>query len=296
MSREGYLIVGDSADLSDVVALAESNGLSVTKLDNGFDELTPIDSDEFSSPNYYLDEVLRADFHGKRFEILGKPVHLSNREAQLLEFIVSPPDFIHPHKVIEENVWGSKMIHPRQSTRVYAGYLRKKLKTNEGGAQIESAWGQGLKFVPTGEHVRYNESMRYFEGVNKYTDERLDFDFLQQTFLVDGEPVYPSRPEAAVLEALADRRGHTVSHSVLRSVQYGNETEPITPIQLKVTIAHLRTTLGDNAENPTMIGTDHGLGYCLIPTGDAVRLKKTKLREPVALPVPLTRNPRYNSA
>ena len=58
----------------------------------------------------------------------GALINLSQREFELLSFLIREPEKVHPRQEILEAVWGSPFIGDPNLLDVYVGYLRRKLE------------------------------------------------------------------------------------------------------------------------------------------------------------------------
>jgi two-component system response regulator MprA len=58
----------------------------------------------------------------------GALINLSQREFELLAFLIRQPEKVHPRQEILEAVWGSPFIGDPNLLDVYVGYLRRKLE------------------------------------------------------------------------------------------------------------------------------------------------------------------------
>ena len=89
-------------------------------------------------------------------------------------------------------------------------------------------------------------------------------DFADQQVRLRGESVPLTSREYRLLEELVRRAGSVVTHRYLLEQVWGpeyvNETH-----YLKVLIQRLRQKLGDNADSPTYIRTEWGIGYQFVP-------------------------------
>jgi two-component system response regulator MprA len=58
----------------------------------------------------------------------GRVVELSQREFELLTFLISAPEQVHSRQTILEAVWGAPFIGDPNLLDVYVGYLRRKIE------------------------------------------------------------------------------------------------------------------------------------------------------------------------
>jgi two-component system KDP operon response regulator KdpE len=81
---------------------------------------------------------------------------------------------------------------------------------------------------------------------------------------VDGKPVRLTSTESKLLYYLVRNEGRLLSHENLLTKVWGESYIDARAL-LRVHIQHLRRKLGDNAESPSIIVTEHGMGYKFVP-------------------------------
>ncbi len=96
-----------------------------------------------------------------------------------------------------------------------------------------------------------------------FTSGKLSIDFARNEVLLGGEPVKLTSTERKLLYYLIRNEGRVLSHESLLAKIWG-ETYIDARDLLRVHIQHLRQKLGDNAESPYIIVTEHGMGYKFI--------------------------------
>lgn len=89
---------------------------------------------------------------------------------------------------------------------------------------------------------------------------KLSVDFASNEVMANGKPVKLSATEFKLLHHLIRNEGRLLTHENLLSKVWG-ETYRDARDLLRVHIQHLRQKLGDNAESPSIIVTEHGIGY-----------------------------------
>ena len=78
-----------------------------------------------------------------------EPIPLSNREYELLHYLVTNPNIVLSFEDIGNKIWGSYTIADRRTITVTASRLRKKFKSYAGLSDfIQTEWSEGYKFVP----------------------------------------------------------------------------------------------------------------------------------------------------
>ncbi|MDD4859762.1 MAG: response regulator transcription factor [Dehalococcoidales bacterium] len=114
--------------------------------------------------------------------------------------------------------------------------------------------------------ARVQAVLRRAQGVSvsdeehPYASGKLSVDFSRNEVSLDGKPVKLTSTERKLLYHLIRNEGRILSHESLLSKVWG-ETYIDARDLLRVHIQHLRTKLGDNSESPTIIVTEHGMGY-----------------------------------
>jgi len=93
-----------------------------------------------------------------------------------------------------------------------------------------------------------------------YTSGKLHVDFARNEVTVDGKPVKLTSTEYKLLYYLIQNEGRLLSHENLLTKGCGEAYRDARDL-LRVHIQHLRQKLGDNVESPSIIVTEHGMGY-----------------------------------
>ena len=70
----------------------------------------------------------KIDPQQRRVEVVGKPVHLTPKEFELIQFFVANRGKVLTHRAILSAVWGSGSAEQPEYLRVFIGNLRKKLE------------------------------------------------------------------------------------------------------------------------------------------------------------------------
>jgi two-component system KDP operon response regulator KdpE len=97
----------------------------------------------------YDDGTLRIDLERQQVFRLGKLVHLTSTEFQLLSCLVKHAGMLVPHDEILNEVWGPSYLDATACLSLYIRYLREKLEENPGEPQyIRTKWGAGYWFAP----------------------------------------------------------------------------------------------------------------------------------------------------
>lgn len=93
-----------------------------------------------------------------------------------------------------------------------------------------------------------------------YTSGKLHVDFARNEVTVDGKPVKLTSTEYKLLYYLIKNEGRLLSRENLLTKACGEAYRDARDL-LRVHIQHLRQKLGDNVESPSIIVTEHGMGY-----------------------------------
>ncbi len=94
------------------------------------------------------DFVVDADAH--TISVLGKPVHLTPKEFDLLLHMSRHAGKVLTHRALLTTVWGAQSAHQPEYLRVFIGQLRKKLEAETGKQYIQTEPWVGYRFVPEG--------------------------------------------------------------------------------------------------------------------------------------------------
>ncbi|MGD0096186.1 MAG: response regulator transcription factor [Terracidiphilus sp.] len=82
--------------------------------------------------------------------VLGKAVHLTPKEFDLLLHLARHAGKVITHRALLTAVWGAQSAHQPEYLRVFVGQLRKKLETETGKQYIQTEPWVGYRFVPEG--------------------------------------------------------------------------------------------------------------------------------------------------
>jgi len=82
--------------------------------------------------------------------VLGKPVHLTPKEFELLQHLAQHAGKVMTHRVLLTAVWGAQSAHQPEYLRVFVGQLRKKLESESGKQYIQTEPWVGYRFIPEG--------------------------------------------------------------------------------------------------------------------------------------------------
>lgn len=131
-------------------------------------------------------------------------------------------------------------------------------------------WGADDYITKPFSHIeliaRVQAVLRRVQGLTVSSEERpfvsgkLMVDFASNEVKLDGLPVKLTSTESRLLYLLIRNEGHLVSHQTLLTKVWG-ETYSDARDLLRVHIQHLRQKLGDSVDSPTIIVTEHGMGY-----------------------------------
>jgi two-component system, OmpR family, KDP operon response regulator KdpE len=82
--------------------------------------------------------------------VLGKPIHLTPKEFDLLLHLARHAGKVITHRALLTAVWGAQSAHQPEYLRVFVGQLRKKLDAETGKQYIQTEPWVGYRFVPEG--------------------------------------------------------------------------------------------------------------------------------------------------
>jgi len=122
--------------------------------------------------------------------------------------------------------------------------------------------------------ARVQAVLRRAQGLPVASEERpfvsgkLSVDFASNEVKVDKKPVKLTSTESRLLYLLIRNEGRLVSHENLLSKVWGEAYTDARDL-LRVHIQHLRQKLGDSVESPSIIVTEHGMGYKFVRPGDS---------------------------
>lgn len=114
--------------------------------------------------------------------------------------------------------------------------------------------------------ARVQAVLRRVQGLPVISEERpfvsgkLSIDFAKNEISLDGKPVKLTSTESRLLYYLIKNEGRLLSHENLLRKVWGESYVDARDL-LRVHIQHLRQKLGDSIESPSIIVTEHGMGY-----------------------------------
>ncbi len=82
--------------------------------------------------------------------VLGKPIHLTPKEFDLLLHLARNAGKVMTHRALLTAVWGSQSAHQPEYLRVFVGQLRKKLEGETDRQYIQTEPWVGYRFIPEG--------------------------------------------------------------------------------------------------------------------------------------------------
>jgi two-component system, OmpR family, KDP operon response regulator KdpE len=94
------------------------------------------------------DFMIDADAH--TVTVLGKAVHLTPKEFDLLLHLARHSGKVITHRALLAAVWGAQSAYQPEYLRVFVGQLRKKLETRSDRQYILTEPWVGYRFVPEG--------------------------------------------------------------------------------------------------------------------------------------------------
>jgi two-component system KDP operon response regulator KdpE len=94
------------------------------------------------------DFVIDASAH--TVTLLGKPIHLTPKEFDLLLHLARHAGKVITHRALLIAIWGAQSAHQPEYLRVFVGQLRKKIEGDTGRQYIQTEPWVGYRFIPEG--------------------------------------------------------------------------------------------------------------------------------------------------
>jgi len=111
--------------------------------------------------------------------------------------------------------------------------------------------------------LRRAQGLAVTDEERPFTSGKLSVDFNRNEVLISGEPIKLTSTERKLLYYLIRNEGRILSHESLLTKIWGDTYVDARDL-LRVHIQHLRQKLEDTAESPSIIVTEHGIGYKFI--------------------------------
>ncbi len=108
--------------------------------------------------------------------------------------------------------------------------------------------------------IRRAQGLAVTDEERPFTSGKLSVDFSRNEVIVDGEAIKLTSIERKLLYYLIRNEGRILSHESLLTKVWGDNYVDARDL-LRVHIQHLRQKLEDNADSPSIIVTEHGIGY-----------------------------------
>lgn len=220
------VVIDDSPDIIEVVSLCFQlrwSGTTVVSASNGNKGLELIEAE---SPDLVILDIGLPDMDG--FQILREIRHFSQVPVIMLTVRDEDTDVVRGLELGADDYVTKPFSHIELMARVQA-VLRRV---------------QGLPVT---------EERPFVSG-------KLSVDFASNEVMVDGKPVKLTATERSLLYHLIKNEGRLLSHENLLRQIWG-ETYVDARDLLRVHIQHLRQKLGDSIDSPSIIVTEHGMGY-----------------------------------
>jgi DNA-binding response OmpR family regulator len=85
----------------------------------------------------------------RRVYLADNEITLTNKEYELLLFLVSNPDIVFSRKRLYDQIWGEDMYGDLKTVTVHIKRLREKIEQDPANPlHIQTVWGVGYRFVP----------------------------------------------------------------------------------------------------------------------------------------------------
>ncbi len=116
--------------------------------------------------------------------------------------------------------------------------------------------------------LRRSQGLAITDEERPFTSGKLSIDFSRNEVTVNSKPIKLTSTERKLLYYLLRNEGRILSHESLLTKVWGDNYVDARDL-LRVHIQHLRQKLEDNPESPSIIVTEHGIGYKFIrPAGN----------------------------
>jgi DNA-binding response OmpR family regulator len=90
---------------------------------------------------------LTIDPDRRRVYVAGREVELTNKEYDLLMYLISRPDIVLKKEVIYEQIWGPSVYGDVKTVAVHIKRLREKIENDPSNpVHIQTVWGVGYRF------------------------------------------------------------------------------------------------------------------------------------------------------
>ena len=228
------VVIDDSPEIIEVVSLCFQlrwSNATVLSAENGNKGLDLIEAE---NPNIVILDVGLPDMEG--FEVL----------RELRRFSQVP--------VIMLTVRGEDIDVAKGLELVADDYITKPFSHIELVARVQAI-------------IRRVRGLPLASEEKPFISGKLSIDFANHEVKLDGKQVRLTSTESKLLSLLIQNEGRLVTHESLLTKVWG-ETYMDARDVLRVHIQHLRQKLDDNVESPTIIVTEHGLGYKFIRPGN----------------------------
>jgi two-component system KDP operon response regulator KdpE len=72
----------------------------------------------------------RVDLESRKLTVLGREIHLTPKEFDLLTYFIQHPEKVLTHRTLLAAVWGGNYVEQNEYLRVFVGNLRKKIESD----------------------------------------------------------------------------------------------------------------------------------------------------------------------
>jgi len=220
------VVIDDSPEIIEVVALCFQLRWGGDKIASANEGNKGIDLVESEKPDVIILDIGLPDMDG--FEVLREIRRFSQVPVIMLTVRSEDTDIAKGLEMGADDYITKPFSHIELIARVQAVMRR----------------AQGL---PVGEEI-------------PFVSGKLVVDFTSNEIKMDGKPVKLTSTETKLLYHLIRNEGRLLTHDSLLTKVWGEEYTDARDL-LRVHIQHLRQKLGDSVEAPSIIVTEHGLGY-----------------------------------
>ncbi|QQO09871.1 response regulator transcription factor [Breznakiella homolactica] len=90
---------------------------------------------------------LRINVQARRVYVDGKEIEYTNKEYELLLFLMSNPEVVFSKETLYDRIWGEDVHGDLKTVAVHINRLREKVEKDPANpAHIETVWGAGYRF------------------------------------------------------------------------------------------------------------------------------------------------------
>ncbi|MFB5762885.1 response regulator transcription factor [Paenibacillus medicaginis] len=116
-----------------------------------YDRLTNGNKEKGNSPAGPVETIVIDDLYiipkGYKVYVRGEEVKFTNREFELLLFLVTHPNIVFSKEKLFERIWGFDYVGDNATVTVHINRIRTKIEKDSSNPQyIDTVWGAGYRF------------------------------------------------------------------------------------------------------------------------------------------------------